>query len=130
MREIKFRAWDKKDGSWIPPEDVAIESDGKILTTDGSMPGFFLEEVIDIIISQFTGLLDKNGKESFVGDIWKVTYRGTQLLFQIVDELHWCGYVFTFQAIRHNVSCVHANVDEDGEVIGNIYENPELLEAK
>jgi hypothetical protein len=69
------------------------------------------------ILMQFTGLLDKNGKEIFEGDIFK---NGSLVRAITVDEQH--GYRFHFGLDR----LTRGDADY-GEVIGNIYENPELL---
>ena len=79
---------------------------------------------------QFTGLKDKNGKEDYDGNIWEVEYRGKKHKFLHKSELGWEGYIFSFRCLTGEVSPVHANVDEDGEIIGNIHDNPKLLEEK
>ena len=61
-------------------------------------------------IMQFTGLLDKTGKEIFEGDV--------------VDRMG-----FRFQVWFRNQSWFPDNLDENTEIIGNIYSNPELLES-
>jgi len=112
MREIKFRAWDKSrkkmnDWTWFDTEPIKI--------LDEFNPGF--------IWMQYTGLKDKNGKEIYEGDI--IEYPVAQIMggsmnFKSVVEWEnsstWCGYnVLYFQ------KC---------EIIGNIYENPELIKKE
>lgn len=70
-------------------------------------------------LSQFTGLLDKNGKEIFEGDVveidrWKTDAAKLNPIREVVK--YWSN---AFLPVAHG--------DEKFEVIGNIYENPELL---
>lgn len=79
----------------------------------------------NIILMQSTGLKDKNGKEIFEGDIL-----GTQdgLLNGVVEYRTDLG-MLTNSLIRYNNFERLCNVASDREIIGNIYENPELLEV-
>jgi len=141
MREIKFRAWDKKNNCWVDPQYSIYPE---------YMLGGFIDMHIGagIELMQYTGLKDKNGKEIYEGDILDVKFRGGY-----VERISWKGppdaraFVFwDFSAFR--LKCKGAQderyadwTDTDGyfdpmlemershsEVIGNIYENPELLE--
>ena len=71
---------------------------------------------------QYTGLKDKNDKEDYVGNIWEVEFNGKKIKFVREVELTWQGYVFDFRCLDGQISPVHANVSEDGEIIGNIHE--------
>jgi YopX protein len=116
QREIKFRAWDGKKKDWI--SKFRIYSDGGKVVGVNHAYG-------NIHLMQFTGLKDKNGKEIYEGDLVKLDeYRhGPE-----VREIFWsnksdCG--FTWHDGLGLIFC-EGNV-EHFEVIGNIYENPELL---
>lgn len=79
----------------------------------------------DTVVMQFTGLIDKNGKEIYEGDI--VAYDGN-----CVARVEWerGGFLFKFvDGIEHpSPNFWHEPTDEPiTEVIGNIYENPSLL---
>lgn len=135
MKEIKFRAYNKDWKMMAQPEDILkIYFDGvtnsacdikfNITTTDGVRHDEIWEDSKDVILMQFTGLLDKNGKEIYEGDIVNWTEIDPMSPNpNKVTEVKWENWGFNF---RMNW--------EDGqvspisyEVIGNIYENPELL---
>ena len=116
MREIKFRGWDvgfKEMESW--------ES---LLTSD------VLPEVLQCVfpnlkLMQYTGLEDKNGVEIYEGDICKEEWGG---IYEVEYERKRGGY-FPF-AHGDGCGCCDYKVVYDSKevvVIGNIYENPELL---
>jgi uncharacterized phage protein (TIGR01671 family) len=132
MREIKFRAWFPKRKEMIEPDfitsnGIAVQSDpGEGMSTyDGERWGSV--ESTTLILMQYTGLKDKNGREIFEGDIVR----------KFNDDLK---EVCFFDDLGYDQSLGKASgfyVDHeleyyDGgpstwEVIGNIYENPELL---
>jgi uncharacterized phage protein (TIGR01671 family) len=119
-REIKFRAWDNYSKSFIQDNEYLIGLDGKFYRMDfysgienyedGSL---VWDELQNITLSQFTGLKDKNGKEIFEGDILSHRYYSKPVLCEFVDGS------FIFDDI--------SKYDKSLEVIGNIYQNPELL---
>lgn len=121
-REIKFRAWDitSKTMAYLGPYCYL-----KIFDDE------------NLIISQFTGLRDKNGKEIYEGDIVRCFEDG---LDDIADDgtIHQVRYCSqddypAFELDPWDGDCNGlSNYKAYGsiEVIGNIYENPELLEAK
>lgn len=112
-REIKFRAWDGKEMQ---------------LAFDLSQnPKYWWEDNKDYPLMQYTGLKDKNGKEIYEGDIikykdWDVHAGHTRDWEQIleVEQDNWSWN--TLSDISPDMETI--------EVIGNIYENPELLEKE
>lgn len=117
MRENKFRAWDKRLKRWCEGAKT-VRIDFKF--TDG-----------DVVFQQFTGLKDKEGKEIYEGDILKNTTQRHQMSYEktphpIVTNIcvvtwdnHWAEFKITKESEIGDL-----------EIIGNIYENPELLENK
>jgi len=111
-REMKFRVFD--DDGMIGPDDLAFEKYGLLADQLNSEP----------TLMQYTGLKDKNGKEIYEGDIvnsWYEEYNtggiGSEFKKHIVE--------FKMGAFTN---CI--NTYKPIEVIGNIYENPELLEPE
>lgn len=119
MRDIKFRAWDKQFKEMIdlpfPPRSAWFEKDG-----EGGPD--------DFEIMQYTGLLDKNRAKIFEGDILEYDdiqqHYGKEIRKRIkgVVEYHPC--YFSCGKVRlGGFSPEHFQM----EIIGNIYENPELV---
>jgi len=130
MREIKFRAWDKDEYRMIHsgteqndyPFSWSILSEGiEVVEHDGTD----WNTLRNIEIMQYTGLKDKNGTEIYEGDIVRHNEgRQSTIVFeQGAFQYHRYGGL---APIRYNLK----NSEQfAGEIVGNIYENPELLEA-
>ncbi len=122
MKEIKFRGWDKNEGKWhyfnLFNVKMYIEIFQKHLNNGDE---FYL----------FTGLLDKNGKEIWEGDIVKYyrfpIYRDEISDVKYLNPQHLETESGFWPFINFNGGLVNTS---SIEVIGNIYENPELLEDK
>lgn len=125
----KFRAYDSGSLSRMYQPDEVMVGNGNIWIIDeDSVAGEWIVNN-DIHLMQSTGLKDKNGKEIFEGDI--VDYKGREAVIK------WHGSYASF--IYRFVDGLQERVSEweplflaylKCEVIGNIYENPELLEVK
>ncbi len=123
MREIKFRAW-----------DIAFKrmeyNQHTILTALDSKPLF--EDSPRYNFMQFIEIKDKNDKEIYEGDIIKCTERQTNEPFEGVVEFNENGYwiIRGRLPITKTKESVSFYTVEDVEIIGNIYENPKLIEVK
>ena len=110
MREIKFRAWDKDNQRLIEWDEMRMAVLNK----------YFLLELL-----QYTGLHDKDGREIYEGDIIDARGQYSENLPQPVIWWDTGWYVGYDDGKHNNVTALHAL--EKPWVIGNIYENPDLL---
>lgn len=141
MREFKFRVWDKKEErfiEWFNPDPMISCGSGKIFCyerREGSEDELnnLRDAAGELVVQQYTGLKDKNGKEVYEGDI--VLEKMTDEMAEEGDSCN-VGKVF-FAAgsfmidgdttMYANVRSLTPDILEDYTVIGNIFENPELL---
>ena len=128
MRDIIFRGKRKDNGEWVEGCYATIQNpfseDGrpvKHLICNGT--NVFNYEIIPETVGQYTGLYDKNGKKIFEGDIIREQYGCGYDDFRVEFVLGGFNMIY----IRTNQG-KYAWYGENGEVVGNIHDNPELLE--
>lgn len=126
MRTIKFRAWNGKD--LIYPDDRGWFKGFKIKGFR-ELQTVRLDSLFEngIPVEQFTGLLDKNGKEIYEGDILRIE-KMWQSKYQTVVVRFEQGAFALYPNMTEKVNCdLFGGLQAIEEVIGNIHENPELL---
>ena len=141
MRELKFRIWIKDEKRYYDESDeesYMIVPNGNVTYTseayeeDDVWFNDTTSATNDVIVEQYTGIKDKNGKEIYEGDIlgdmWRDGYiawcdKCKQLQYHILT--HGCmaclGDVQWYELVNDNGKL---------EVVGNVHENPDLLEDK
>ena len=118
MREIKFRAWDKKQKEFHTWEDLKCNS----------ISVAYLFNNTDLKLLQYTGLKDKNNKEVYEGDILQVELdSGYVPAKKILNKVYFENGCFKSKDINSHEDVLFIELPSY-EAVGNIYENPELLE--
>ncbi len=136
-REIKFRAWDKETKRMMrvtrmdwPEWAICVgENDPKNMEEYyiSERNSFKNEETDRFILMQFTGLKDKNGKEIYgEGDIYKDAFGIISVVKMAVDG--WALFPINKGTPVRNLYWHNICDKTKGEVIGNVHDNPELLE--
>ena len=130
MRDIKFRAWDKKHNEMVP-DLICFYKDGGIshnnhFNSDISPFRGYMWDSRNLEVMQYTGLKDKNGKEIYEGDIVKYKYTSREQIAEIKYNKEKLGFDFADNKVNLSYAYNFRQINNI-EVIGNIYENSELL---
>lgn len=125
----RYKAWDSWRKRMSVVDRIYIDTKGVRLYDDF---GEYWRDFSDVELMQSTGLKDKNGKEIFEGDILAVETDDETLNVNVFwDENH---ALFMFESKKYNEKEALAELLEDNsypfEIVGNVYENPELLEVE
>lgn len=125
-REIKFRAWDKKTKNMyqdVPLITLSSHVKEKDETLNKSLASF-QNDSVGFVLMQYTGLKDKHGIEIYEGDIGRSV---DEVLWEVKYDTVLARFIGLYDGnVIEDLSEVHDSM----EIIGNIYENPELLNTK
>ena len=125
MKEIKFRVWDKEEKQMKSVDSIHFplgKSSGKDISVYNEKEDYY-EWIYDYEWMQYAGVKDRNGKEIYEGDIVEC------IEFIGLEYVHSRYRVFyDDEYISYSIGCLEDDVRNTIEVIGNIYENPELLD--
>lgn len=127
MKTLKFRVWAAEDKRWELPMSL------EVFRTSGHLECLYKDQ--DYVIEQYTGLLDRNGKEIFEGDIIQYEYDCKNNSFARIGFIQWSP---AFAGEKYNVMNKDGTLgydsfyggipNEDCEIIGNIHETPDLMD--
>lgn len=139
MREIKFRAWDRINKRMVESKDIVR------FFYDGEKLGASDGHIVHSEIMQFTGLHDKTGKDIYEGDIIEEKVPESlqrevrpirKSIMRFVCKFDVCGtgnchgFVFDSITVEGGESKFINHIQKDCKIVGNIYQNPELLKRE
>lgn len=130
MRETLFRGKDIDSGLWCYG-DLALSRDRKAYIRFWAHNGYLTREVMPETVGQFTGFTDKNNKRIFEGDILGSRYEDVDPDTVSREVVLWDGNGWHTKWRTAPPDIIwQEDLDAYSEVIGNIFDNPELVEVK
>jgi len=134
-RQIKFRAWDKKNHTMVKVWEITWTGfDGEqvdsFFAVNPVVKGEYIIKQKAAILMQYTGLKDKNGVDIYEDDIVEITTTGITWgqEYLYIGRVIFSRAAFAVAAINNNKNhIIGFNPNRPVKVIGNIYQNPELL---
>ena len=129
MREILFRGKHKADGKWCEGNLHIDKQCVAIITPDDTPLGCY-GQVDPDTIGQYTGLTDKNGTKIFEGDIVKLRLLAAKMEWKGVCEYRNGAFGLAWQYAGERYCTFAGTCNAEYEVLGNIYDNKELMEGE
>lgn len=128
MREILFKAKRKDNGKWVKG-DAIHEPIGMSIRYEKN--GMSVRVPVDPnTICQYTGLTDKNGQKIWENDICEMVYDGTIHIYVVVWDKTELDFKGTNGKENYGCNFEYLGCCEEIVVIGNVFDNPELLEME
>lgn len=126
----RYRAWDKKFKEMVQVDALVFEE--QIIKATYKNGNVVKEDLKNYVLMQSTGLTDKNGKEIFEGDILSIETDEENVKLEVSwDSKH---ALFVFESKKYNAKQALGELFEDNpypfKIIGNVWEDPELVEVK
>lgn len=139
-RTIKFRGKRLDNGKWVYGSLLQGESQSVIAAVEGnSLNVHDCFEVVPEAVGQFTGMLDRNGKEIYEGDILqspsgntvvvKFGYKEHIVKHEIFTD-SFAAYGWIVENVENGITDFLDNEFLKGEIVGNRFDNPDLLNGK
>ncbi len=128
-RKFRFRVWNQKTKKWVhgPSNEVNLFGETILFGEFMRVP---IEDLNDCVAQQYTGLLDKNNKEIYEGDILRspefVGDNG-EAPFSVSDVIYINGCFKLRNGYALSDYITTNNILEEDEIIGNIFDNPDYL---
>ena len=120
MREIEFRGKRKDNGKWMYGSPVYLDPEHIGMWTKNAQSYFW---VTPQTVGQYTGLKDKNGAKIFEGDILEWGH------YKWICQVSWLEDTARFLYITVDRRLIYPGEARACEIIGNVHDNPELLEV-
>lgn len=140
MREILFKGKRKDNGEWVEGSLITSinrawisseKTDSQRLRSISNTNAIWRSiEIIPDTICQFTGLCDKNGKRIWESDVVWLVYDGKEHIYQIVWDNSELDFKATNGEENYGSNFEYLLCCDEIEVIGNIFDNPELLQEE
>ena len=121
---LKYRIYDTVDREYVEVDAIRLTPNGVAVWLEETEPAINPKRYI---IELCTGLKDKNGKLIYEGDIVKTEWFDEKTIYQVVWDEKMACFCFDGKDIFYLFDDLPADVTE---IIGNVHENPELLEAQ
>jgi uncharacterized phage protein (TIGR01671 family) len=128
----RYRAWDKEFKEMVQVDALVFEE--QLIKATYKNGNVVKEDLKNYVLMQSTGLTDKNGKEIFEGDILSIETDEENVKVKL--EVSWDSKhaLFVFDSKKYNAKEALGELFEDNpypfKIIGNVWEDPELVEVK